>query len=242
MTQRNEASGASRELRRIDPAEAAPPPHVLGLPAGAGAIGAAGPARSTLRQLEQKVTYVELRIKRAAKANSRVACFLLCMALATFACFVAALAIGAADGKKCHCEAGGTGYRQDNGDAWCAEDEVEVCSLEVAKIMMWGTIAAAFFATTVLATLSNPPRFWMLRELQKFRVAVERAVSAESLLSRGPRADLDEFGKRGHKAIDACDRRVRVDKWTFAAVRADWRAFLAQGWVTYAEACRIRSV
>merc|ERR1712107_855806 len=51
--------------------------------------------------------------------------------------------------------------------------------------------------------------------------------------------ELRAFDKRGHQVIDACDRRVRVDKWTCMAVRADWRAFLAQGWVTYAEICRI---
>mmetsp|Transcript_22320 Transcript_22320/g.40193 ORF Transcript_22320/g.40193 Transcript_22320/m.40193 type:complete len:306 (+) Transcript_22320:130-1047(+) len=247
MSQTNEVSGTSRELRRVDPTEAAVLPGILGSPAEGTEIAAAmersladmEAARSSLQELEEKVTYVELRITKAAKMNSRMACILLFLALFAFVCFVASLAIGAADSKHCHCEPGGTGYREDNSWSYCAEDEVEVCKLEVAKIMLWSTIAACSFATAVLATLSNPPRFWMLRELQKFRTAVEQAIAAEAQLAA---LEVQGFSHRGHQVIDACDHRVRVDKWTSAAVRADWRAFLAQGWVTYAEASRIRSV
>jgi len=248
MTQTNEVSGASRELRRVDPAEAAPPPGVLGSPLETDIAAAMErsiidmeAARSSLQDLAQKVTYVEVRITNAAKANSHMACCLLFLALAAVACFVAAIAIGTAESKHCHCEAGGKGYREDNGYAYCAEGEVEVCNVEVAKVMLWSTIAACSFATAMLATLSNPPRFWMRRELQKLHAAVEQAISAEAQLGESS-DNLRSFNKRGHQVIDACDRRVRVDKWTCAGVRADWIAFLAQGWVTYAETCRIHAV
>lgn len=256
MIQTNEGTGNKKGLRRTLPGEARP--EAIGAPSDddgalADAIAAsivdveAGPREvvgsegegTSLRLLDDKVNYVAVRISKAAQANSRMACALTIAAVASCVCFVFTLFFSATDTKQCHCEKGGVGYGETNGDPFCADDDVEVCELEVARLGMYVTIAACFLSITVLATISNPPRFWLLRELRGLRTAVEQAIAAEAMLAD---AEHDAFCKRGHQVIDKCDRRVRVDKWTFASVRADWCAFLAQGFVTYAESGRVRQI
>merc|ERR1712050_125622 len=97
-------------------------------------------------------------ITKAAKANSRMACFLLLAALVAVVAFIATLHRAAIDGEECHCEQGGVGYFEFHGDESCKEDEVEVCNLEVGKLILWGTISACCFGIAVLATMANPPR------------------------------------------------------------------------------------
>eukprot|EP00929_Paragymnodinium_shiwhaense_P119360 TRINITY_DN91248_c0_g1_i1.p1 TRINITY_DN91248_c0_g1~~TRINITY_DN91248_c0_g1_i1.p1 ORF type:complete len:307 (+),score=48.63 TRINITY_DN91248_c0_g1_i1:81-1001(+) len=248
MTQTNLASGSKREIRRVEAAAGAPLAPLLPEPIGAGAADAHADAEApapaaTLQDLHDKVQYVSVRIERAATANQRMACFLLLSSIVSFICFIVASANGA-NSEECHCEKGGVGYYEIRGDRGCEEDAVEVCNLEVEKVMMWTTIAAVFLALTCTATLSNPPRFWLLRELRLLEAVAQKAIEAQKRTGGGSDAAfaLEKFNKRGNQVIDACDRRVRVDKWSCASVRADWCAFLVQGWVTYSVTMKIRAL